>query len=166
MVSWRSILRGAVTRFIPGVGTFLGVGYFVNASRGELTLATTQVAGFATLALWCTVGFVVTLGILRARLHDTAHIDGRRSYIAGLCTVAMLLATDVLYAAPVPRSAMWAIVTVAGALATFAVFFSRLRARMAQLERTENGQLYADVVEFAERGTPRDNARIRVSRST
>jgi hypothetical protein len=171
MVSWNTLVRGALTRFIPGVCTFLGASWIIMASRNEITVAATPIAGAASLTLWFTAGFVVTIGVLRSRLHDTAHVDGRRSFIAGFSAVPVLLAaqvlsTQILYGSHMPRSAIAALAMVAGAIATFAVFFPRLRSRMAQLERAENGQLYADVVEFAERGTPRDDVSVRATRST
>jgi len=158
MLTWRSILRGAITRFIPGVGTFLGVSYFINASRDELTLTSTQLSGFAVLTLCFTAGFIATISVMRPRLHDTARADGRRTFIAGLTSVAALIAMQVLYGAHISREAFQVLAMIASALTTFAVFFPRLRSRMAHLERAENGKLFADVVELAERGPLTDAA--------
>ena len=66
MVSWNTLVRGAVTRFIPGVCTSFGASWIIMASRNEIAIATTPIARAASLTLWFTAGFVITLGMLRS----------------------------------------------------------------------------------------------------
>lgn len=155
MISWRSILRGAATRFVPGVGAFLGASYLLTALLKGISIGSTQVAGFAMFALCLTAGYIAMLALLRQKLHATVRVTDRRSFLAGFAAVGVLVGLSMLHWSPTPPFTVDALAFLAGAATTLATFFPRLRGPMARFERTENGQLYAAVVELAaDRNTP------------
>ncbi len=171
MVSWRSIARGALTRFVPGVATVATVfeasllliaeikGWRLRGNIGDL----------ATIVLCLPAGYILTLALVRRQLHILANVEGRRSFVAGMAAMAAILIVLLLIsmvtgkATPLVAAAC---AVVVGAATTFAIFYSHLRHRIAHLERTDNGELLVAVEEFAERASTHERITASPSQST
>ena len=123
MTVWSSILRGAVTRFIPGILSFYGASLLLAATLKGIEIGPAQVIGFTTMGLAMTAGYVVTLGLMRPSLDEGAEIERRRSYVAGLGATCVLLGFGILHGSPTPHWMMNMFGAVAGAVTTAAMFF-------------------------------------------
>lgn len=129
MISWRTILLGAATRFAGGIGAFLAGSFLLAAVIKGITIERAQVIGFSELILALTAGYVVTLGLLRPALQSDAGIEGRRSVIAGLGATCVYLYMGVLHAGPMPHLLRDVFAVAAGSITTLVVFFPWLGRR-------------------------------------
>src|SRR5689334_18807365 len=96
MISAPSILRAAVTRFIPGVLLFLGCGLYFTARIKGITLGPEQIDGLTALTLFMALGFVVILVPIRRILRSTASVTGRTGVLAGFASPSLLLGLEML----------------------------------------------------------------------
>ncbi len=142
MTAWTSILRGAITRFIPGVLTFFGGSFLLAAAVKGITIGPVQVQGFTALGLCMTLGYCITLGLMRPSLAASAQIEGRRSLLAGLASTCVLLELGIMHGSPTPRVIMFGFATLAGTIITAAMFFPWMTAEKRR-ERTMDRQIEA-----------------------
>jgi hypothetical protein len=127
MVDARSIIRGALTRTLPG--TLLGnagliaLSSFVRANLSAKTLALTVVTG---LAVCC--GSALTLLAMRSRLRTDAGVTGRRSFVVGLGAFCVGLTARPFLHFVNPRGT-YVLMGAAGAMLAGAVFFPWLQTK-------------------------------------
>jgi len=131
MISFPTILRAAVRRFIPGVLAFLVASLYVGARTKAITLGRSQIEGLTNLVAFMTLGFTTTLLAMRRVLPRAARVDGWRSVAAGFAAPAVLLALEMLYRGPVPHSLNYTFAFVAGGCASLAPFVRRIDFRTA-----------------------------------
>src|SRR5512138_1373030 len=89
MVSWREIGRGIYRRFVPAVvvtDLVLSLPTWI-VTHAPPSLAAT-VVGLGSLVL----GYATVLGLARTRLRPDAGIDGRRSVVAGIASLGLIVA--------------------------------------------------------------------------
>src|SRR3954471_12745562 len=122
MISIPSIVRGAITRFIPGVLVFLGCCLYATAKIKGITLGPDQMDGLTVLTLSMTLGFAASLVSIRFILRSSAGILGRRGVLAGFISPCLLLILDMLHGSPIPHALNYSFAFVAGALTTMALF--------------------------------------------
>lgn len=127
MVTLRTILRGAVTRFLPTAT--VGSVAILLAFDGK-NVAAIQPAGWALMAgllLAETAGFAILLARMRYRLETTAEVGGRRSVIAGaLGIVGLFVGSILVQGAGIPWALLIALIS--GAFAggvTYLPWFQR-----------------------------------------
>jgi hypothetical protein len=123
MTGWNSILRGALARFVPGVLAVFGVSFVLAAALKGSEIGPNQVVGFLSLGLAMTLGYVVTLGLLRPSLDAGARVEGRRSLLAGLGSTCLLLGLGMLHSGPTSQAVMNGFALLAGGLTTAGIFF-------------------------------------------
>jgi hypothetical protein len=89
MVSWREIGRGIYRRFLPAVvvtDIVLSLPAWI-VTHAPPSLAATAV-GLSSLVL----GYATVLGLIRTHLRSDAGIDGRRSVVAGVASLGLIVA--------------------------------------------------------------------------
>jgi len=94
----------------------------LTARTKGITLEAPQIDGFMALTLFLSVGYVLGLEIIRRRLDAEAHVDGRRSVLAGFAAPCVLLGFEVLHGSPVSHNLNYLFATAAGAMTTVAMF--------------------------------------------
>jgi hypothetical protein len=131
MISFPTILRAAVRRFIPGVLAFLGCCLYFSARVSDITLGPPQVEGLTNLVVFMTLGFGTTLHVMRRVLPRGARVDGWRSAAAGFAAPAVLLTLEMLHGGPGSHSLNYALAFVAGGCVSLASFVRRIDLRSA-----------------------------------
>ena len=138
MISLRTILRGTLTRFIPGF--ILGTAIFY----GLVSLTDRVSVGWLNLAVayaLVTVGYTAALAALRYRLRADADVAGRRSSVAGLLVPAAYVSGLVVLASQSLLSQN-VLAVVIGAVLAVGMFFPWLKsAPVAALTDQEAQQL-------------------------
>ena len=88
-ISWRDIGRGLYRRFLPAVvltDVILNVPAWIISHAAPSLVAV--VVSLSALSL----GFATALGLFRTRLRSDADIDGRRSIVAGIASLGLIVA--------------------------------------------------------------------------
>jgi hypothetical protein len=117
MITARTILRGAITRTLPGF--YVGFAVLMLALRVRVPLA--GVGTTALLGVAATAGGALVLGALRRRLRSDAGVAGSRAFLVGVGAFAVTIT-----AGPFVRPhGLWQypFVLGCGALLSVAVFF-------------------------------------------
>lgn len=122
MIPVRTIIRAAVTRFIPGVLAFLFGGLVFTARMKGITLEAPQIDGFTALIFFLTCGYVVGLALLRPNLERSAGVEGRRSVLAGFGATCVLLGIGVVHGSPTPHVLSDVFAFGSGALTALVLF--------------------------------------------
>jgi hypothetical protein len=133
MVTLRTILRGAVTRFLPTAA--LGSVAILLAFDGK-NVAAIRPAGWALMAgllLAETAGFATFVARMRYRLETSADVEGRRSVIAGaLGIVGLFVGSIFAQGAGVPWALLIALIS--GAFAGGVTYLPWVRRAMSAQE--------------------------------
>jgi len=129
MITWRSILRGAFTRFLPGAaGLILALVAMVVARGTVLDDGWTRLLALEVASL--SAGYAVVLGFMRRQLRADAVPDSGKSMIVGAAaTAVLLLVTD-----SIPHWRPWSLALAsfsAGGLSAALMFFPWLTRRAA-----------------------------------
>jgi hypothetical protein len=96
MPSSNEILRSAFTRFLPGWISTLIAFPLIFAPRSFLELGRPQFEFLTLFSSAALAGHALVLALLRPRLRDDADLVGRKSVVAGACSVGGLLITSML----------------------------------------------------------------------
>ena len=91
MLSARDILRGALTRFLPAWLAAVTFTLAVVDGQSPFTLTSTQLLLFSFCCLASLAGYTGSLVAMRRRLRSDAAVDGRKSFVAGVCSVGALI---------------------------------------------------------------------------
>lgn len=126
MVNLRSIVRGAVTRVLPGF--LLAWTVFVASSpitRSNVTPG--RIVFSILLAGAAALGSALALGLMRRRLREDAAVDGRRGFLVGLGAMAVTLVVRP-FLPHIPAIGEFALAALSGAAVSGSVFFPWLSA--------------------------------------
>ena len=137
MISFRTILRAAATRFVPGVFAFLGAGFYLTARIKGITIGPEQVEGFTALTAFLTLGFVIGVALLRPNLEKSAGVTGRRAVLAGFGATCVLLGFGVLHGSPLPHTLNYVFAFAAGCLTTLGMFLPWISPRAVAAARLD-----------------------------
>ena len=94
-LSFESVTRGVLRRFLPGAGLIYGPLVALGAVF-EPTIRSLLFPGFLGLVGGLGLGFGLGLAVLRKRLYPDAAVDGRRALLAGLLSPFALMAASAL----------------------------------------------------------------------
>ncbi len=96
MVPFRDIIRGAVSRFLPGWLLTLVAVPLVFAPKSLLELGPVQFGLLTDYTVAAVSGYVASLFVMRHRLRTDADVLGRKGVVAGASSVGALLITSLL----------------------------------------------------------------------
>lgn len=130
MHSLRTIVRAALTRFLPGYALGILALYILGNIADRLTLRWSFVA---VAGLILTLGYMLALLPLRSRLLPGVGVEGRRSVIAGMLSPVVALMA-LLYSGPESALVALSVLVPAGALITLGIFFPWITTRWRALE--------------------------------
>ena len=136
MISWRSILRAAFTKFLPGAAGLILIMVGVVVTYGvQLDDGWTRL--FAIEVISMAAGYAAVLGLMRRSLSPDSAPDSRKSVIVGAASAALLLAiTNAVY--HWTPSALGLASLVAGGSSAGLMFFPWLQRRSAAARATHS----------------------------
>lgn len=166
MISWRDIGRGIYRRFVPAVVAtefVLSLPTWVAAHVAPSLVA--SLTGLGALVL----GYSTVLGLLRTRLRADAGVDGRRSVIAGIASLGLIVAAAATFRIGSP-SILVSLSRFAGlyfgssVLVTVGLYFPWIGAREANIANSDTLAELATpsspIDDFAAASTSRDRDRV------
>lgn len=121
---FRDVLRGSLTRFLPG--SVVGL-TGILAWRGWPGDVLANLPGYLALVAVATVGFGIGLEGLRRWLFPDAKIDGSRSFVAGLMVGPIwfsIIVAELIPALQGPQA--WAFFPLIGVILAVLMFFAWL----------------------------------------
>lgn len=96
MTSFREIVRGAVSRFLPGFLLTLVAFPLLFAPRTFVELELIQIARLSGYTVAALAGYAASVLAMRSRFRPDAELVGRKSVVAGTCSVGAVLITSFL----------------------------------------------------------------------
>ena len=133
MVTFREIVKGAISRFLPGavVGQAAMIAFLLIGEPSGLALRDLPIlAGFTALM---TIGHAGALGVMRRMMRDDADVSGRRALIAGLAAGAFHFGIAAAVSTFTENQG-FALAVFSGAAAATAMFFPWIRAQRPEAE--------------------------------
>lgn len=135
MITMRAILRGALTRVVPGF--LLGSAVLIGASSvARSSITPGRLLSLILAAGSVGIGSALALIVMRRRLRDDAGVDGRRAFLVGLGSMALTL-TVRPFLPHIGIAAEYALFALSGAALSSAVFFPWLATRHADVASHE-----------------------------
>ncbi|MDB4905984.1 MAG: hypothetical protein JWO05_768 [Gemmatimonadetes bacterium] len=126
MISFGRLLRGTVTRFVPGAAAFIAVVIVIEAMLGA-TLSAGALGVLSTELAALGAGHLIAMLAFRRRLRSDAPVTERPTAFAGAAAAVSLL---VILALAHPVFSLWAVAglsTVAGAAGAIGSLFPWFR---------------------------------------
>ena len=123
MITLREILRGSLTRFLPGIALGVGILYGLARLNDRVTV------GWLNLTLFfgvLTLSYLGALMAIRMRLRADAGVAGRRSFVAGILSPAAFLCGLVLFQ-PRTGTGLYTMAVCLGLVLGFGMFFPWLK---------------------------------------
>jgi hypothetical protein len=139
MISWRELGRGIYRRFLPAVvvtDLVLSLPTWI-ATHAAPSLSAT-IIGLGALV----IGYSSVLGLLRKRLRPDAGVDGRRSVVAGVASLGLIVAGAATLRLGGPSlvtglARLGALYVGSSAIVTLGIYFPWIGARSSGLVSSE-----------------------------
>ena len=144
MIRIRKIVRSALTRFLPGwiLALIAFPTFFSPQTLWEIDAALlSRLAQFTAFSL---AGHMFALGVLAPRLRADADIVGRKSILAGACSVGALLITSLARHGRWTEAVILVDYAAVGFATTFALYLPWVQSRAAANEDREALRQMAD----------------------
>ena len=152
MITWRQIFRGLLRKFLPAAAV---TSLVLDVPSGSSSGASVSFVFLAIDLIALSVGYVSVLGALKSRLREDAEVTGRRSIVAGIASLGLIVAGAAVFRLGTPS--VWESVArmvgfnfATGGIVTLGLYFPWIGARrigvgappsMAELQSADSSLL-------------------------